>query len=239
MCSKVKTPYSAKPLSLKRVTLMRLALFDLDNTLLGGDSDHAWGDYLCARGILDPVGYKRRNDAFYQDYLSGRLDMQAYLAFSMEILAATEPAQLDEWHREFMRDCIEPIMLPKAQALLRQHREAGDKLVIITATNRFVTAPIARRLGVRTLLATECERDGPRFTGRSTDIPCFREGKVTRLRRWMLENGYDLEGSYFYSDSMNDLPLLEQVEHPVAVDPDANLQAEAERRGWPVISLRG
>ncbi|MCE0913189.1 HAD family hydrolase [Pseudomonas sp. NMI760_13] len=217
---------------------MRLALFDLDNTLLGGDSDHAWGDYLCERGILDPVAYKQRNDAFYQDYLNGTLDMQAYLAFSMEILASSEPAQLEQWHREFMRDCIEPIILPRAEALLRQHREAGDQLVIITATNRFVTAPIARRLGVRTLLATECEvRDG-RYTGRSTDIPCFREGKVTRLARWMLENGFDLEGSYFYSDSLNDVPLLEVVANPVAVDPDPRLRVEAERRGWQVISLR-
>ncbi|AIZ34770.1 HAD family hydrolase [Pseudomonas sp. K1(2024)] len=217
---------------------MRLALFDLDNTLLGGDSDHAWGDYLCERGILDPVAYKDRNDAFYQDYLNGTLDLQAYLAFSMEIFAATEPAQLDQWHREFMRDCVEALIQPKALALLQQHRDAGDHLVIITATNRFVTAPIARRLGVRTLLATECERDGERYTGRSTDIPCFREGKVTRLQRWMLENGYDLQDSYFYSDSLNDLPLLEQVTHPVAVDPDPKLKAEAERRGWPVISLR-
>ncbi|MEA3234238.1 HAD-IB family hydrolase [Pseudomonas mosselii] len=218
---------------------MRLALFDLDNTLLGGDSDHAWGDYLCERGILDPVAYKQRNDAFYQDYLNGTLDMQAYLAFSMEILAASEPAQLEQWHREFMRDCIEPIILPRALALLQQHREAGDQLVIITATNRFVTAPIARRLGVRVLLATECETQDGRYTGRSTDIPCFREGKVTRLARWMLENGFDLEDSYFYSDSLNDVPLLEVVANPVAVDPDPKLQAEAERRGWPVISLRG
>ncbi len=217
---------------------MRLALFDLDNTLLGGDSDHAWGDYLCERGILDPIAYKQRNDAFYQDYLNGSLDMQAYLAFSMEILAASEPAQLDQWHREFMRDCIEPIILPRAEALLHQHREAGDQLVIITATNRFVTAPIARRLGVRVLLATECETQDGRYTGRSTDIPCFREGKVTRLARWMLENGFDLEDSYFYSDSLNDVPLLEVVANPVAVDPDPKLRAEAERRGWPVISLR-
>ncbi len=217
---------------------MRLALFDLDNTLLGGDSDHAWGDYLCERGILDPIAYKRRNDAFYQDYLNGTLDLQAYLAFSMEILAATEPAQLDEWHRDFMRDCIEPIVLPKALALLQRHREAGDQLLIITATNRFVTAPIARRLGVRTLLATECGQVDGRYTGRSTDIPCFREGKVTRLERWMMENGFDLEDSYFYSDSMNDLPLLQRVAHPVAVDPDPNLRAEAERQGWPVVSLR-
>ncbi|MCU1721911.1 MULTISPECIES: HAD family hydrolase [Pseudomonas] len=217
---------------------MRLALFDLDNTLLGGDSDHAWGDYLCARGILDPVEYQNRNDAFYQDYLAGKLDLQAYLNFSLEILATTEMAQLDQWHGEFMRDCVEPIILPKALALLKKHRDAGDKLVIITATNRFITGPIAKRLEVETLLATECELVDGRYTGRSTDVPCFREGKVTRLRRWLDENGLNLEGSYFYSDSMNDLPLLEQVDNPVAVDPDPNLRAEAEKRGWPVISLR-
>lgn len=217
---------------------MRLALFDLDNTLLAGDSDHAWGDYLCEQGILDPVSYKRRNDAFYQDYLEGTLDLQAYLAFSMQILAATEPARLAQWHQAFMRDCIEPIILPKAVKLIEQHRGAGDQLVIITATNRFVTGPIARRLGVRTLLATECEQRNGRYTGRSTDIPCFREGKVTRLQRWMLENGHDLTDSCFYSDSLNDLPLLERVTHPVAVDPDPTLRAEAERRGWKIISLR-
>ncbi|MDG9886493.1 HAD family hydrolase [Pseudomonas sp. GD04058] len=217
---------------------MRLALFDLDNTLLGGDSDHAWGDYLCARGILDPVEYQNRNDAFYQDYLAGKLDLQAYLNFSLEILATTEMAQLDEWHGDFMRDCVEPIILPKALALLKKHRDAGDKLVIITATNRFITGPIAKRLEVETLLATECELVDGRYTGRSIDVPCFREGKVTRLKRWLEENGLTLEGSYFYSDSMNDLPLLEQVDNPVAVDPDPNLRAEAEKRGWPVISLR-
>ncbi|WP_175652652.1 HAD family hydrolase [Pseudomonas sp. Marseille-P9899] len=218
---------------------MRLALFDLDNTLLGGDSDHAWGDYLCARGILDPVEYQNRNDAFYQDYLAGKLDLQAYLNFSLEILATTEMAQLDQWHGEFMRDCVEPIILPKALALLKKHRDAGDKLVIITATNRFITGPIAKRLEVETLLATECELVDGRYTGRSTDVPCFREGKVTRLRRWLDENGLNLEGSYFYSDSMNDLPLLEQVDNPVAVNPDPNLRAEAEKRGWPILDLRG
>ena len=217
---------------------MRLALFDLDNTLLGGDSDHAWGDYLCARGILDPVEYQNRNDAFYQDYLAGKLDLAAYLNFSLEILAATDMAQLDEWHRDFMRDCVEPIIQPKALALLKKHRDAGDKLVIITATNRFITGPIAKRLEVETLLATECEMVDGRYTGRSTDVPCFREGKVTRLKRWLEENDLNLDGSYFYSDSMNDLPLLEQVANPVAVDPDPNLRAEAEKRDWPVISLR-
>lgn len=217
---------------------MRLALFDLDNTLLGGDSDHAWGDYLCAKGILDPVAYKQRNDEFYQDYLAGKLDLQAYLSFSLEILAVTEPAQLKQWHDAFMRECIEPIILPKALALLEEHRAAGDRLVIITATNRFVTGPIAERLGVETLLATECEMNDDRYTGRSTDVPCFREGKVTRLERWLGENGLNLEGSYFYSDSMNDMPLLERVAHPVAVDPDPVLHGEAMRRGWKVISLR-
>ncbi|PSS50173.1 HAD family phosphatase [Pseudomonas sp. BBP2017] len=217
---------------------MRLALFDLDNTLLGGDSDHAWGDYLCARGILDPVEYQNRNDAFYQDYLAGKLDLAAYLNFSLEILATTEMAQLDEWHRDFMRDCVEPIILPKSLALLKKHRDAGDKLVIITATNRFITGPIAKRLEVDTLLATECEMVDGCYTGRSIDVPCFREGKVTRLMRWLEENGFNLDDSYFYSDSMNDLPLLEQVANPVAVDPDPKLRAEAEKRGWPVISLR-
>ena len=217
---------------------MRLALFDLDNTLLGGDSDHAWGDYLCERGILDGIAYKARNDDFYQDYLAGRLNITDYLNFSLEILGRTEMAQLEQWHREFMRDCVEPIILTKGEALLAEHREAGDKLLIITATNRFVTAPIAARLGVDTLLATECEMADGRYTGRSTDIPCFREGKVTRLERWMLENGFDLEDSYFYSDSMNDLPLLQRVAHAVAVDPDPKLRAEAEMRGWPVVSLR-
>ena len=217
---------------------MRLALFDLDNTLLGGDSDHAWGDWLCERGILDGATYKARNDAFYQDYLAGRLNITDYLNFTLDIFGRTEMAQLDAWHREFMAECIEPIILPKALALLDRHRAAGDKLVIITATNRFVTAPIAARLGVDTLLATECEMVDGRYTGRTTDVPCFKEGKVTRLNRWMQENGFDLDGSTFYSDSMNDLPLLEQVSYPVAVDPDPKLMAEAEDRNWPIMSLR-
>ncbi|KPW79604.1 MULTISPECIES: HAD family hydrolase [Pseudomonas syringae group] len=217
---------------------MRLALFDLDNTLLGGDSDHAWGDYLCRRGILDAATYKTRNDEFYQDYLAGTLNMTDYLNFTLEILGNTDMAQLEEWHRDFMRDCIEPIMLPKALELIAKHRDAGDKLVVITATNRFVTAPIVARLGIDTLLATECEMVDGRYTGRTKGVPCFREGKVTRLNQWLEDNAFSLEDSYFYSDSMNDLPLLEQVANPVAVDPDDKLRAEAERRGWPVITLR-
>jgi HAD superfamily hydrolase (TIGR01490 family) len=217
---------------------VRLALFDLDNTLLGGDSDHAWGAYLCERGIVDASRYQARNDAFYADYLAGRLDVQAYQDFCQELLGRTDMVQLAEWHREFMSDCIEPIILSKGEALLAEHRKAADRVVIITATNRFITAPIAARLGVDTLLATECEIINGRYTGRSTDVPCFQEGKVTRLNRWLGETGLSLDDSSFYSDSINDLPLLEQVTHPVAVDPDPKLRAEAEKRGWPVISLR-
>jgi len=217
---------------------VRLALFDLDNTLLAGDSDHAWGDYLCERGIVDAHTYKVRNDAFYQDYLVGALDVLAYQNFCQELLGRTDPVQLQQWHREFMRDRIEPIILPKGEALLAEHRAAGDQLLIITATNRFVTGPIAARLQVATLLATECEMADGRYTGRSTDVPCFKEGKVIRLNRWLQENRQSLEGSSFYSDSINDLPLLLQVSRPVAVDPDPQLLDEAEQRGWPVITLR-
>ena len=217
---------------------MRLALFDLDNTLLAGDSDHAWGEFLCQRGLVDADSYRVRNDAFYQDYLDGRLDVQAYQDFCQELLGRSAMSDLQQWHGEFMDSHIEPIILAKGEALIRQHRDAGDRVVIITATNRFITAPIAARLGVDTLLATECEMHDGRYTGRSTDVPCFQGGKVVRLERWLDENGLSLDGSWFYSDSRNDLPLLSRVSNPVAVDPDPILRAEAEARGWPVISLR-
>ena len=217
---------------------MALALFDLDNTLLAGDSDHAWGEFLCRRGLVEVDSYRARNDAFYQDYLDGCLDVQAYQDFCQELLGRSEMAQLASWHREFMAEFIEPIVLAKGEALLRSHQEAGDRVVIITATNRFITGPIAARLGVETLLATECGMEDGRYIGRSVDVPCFQEGKVVRLERWLAENGLDLQGSWFYSDSRNDLPLLLRVSNPVAVDPDAVLRAEAEARGWPVISLR-
>ena len=217
---------------------MALAFFDLDNTLLAGDSDHAWGEFLCRRGLVEVDSYRARNDAFYQDYLDGCLDVQAYQDFCQELLGRSEMAQLASWHREFMAEFIEPIVLAKGEALLRRHQEAGDRVVIITATNRFITGPIAARLGVETLLATECGMEDGRYIGRSVDVPCFQEGKVVRLERWLAENGLDLQGSWFYSDSRNDLPLLLRVSNPVAVDPDAVLRAEAEARGWPVISLR-
>ncbi len=217
---------------------VRLALFDLDNTLLAGDSDHAWGEFLCQRGLVDADSYRARNDAFYEDYLQGRLDVLAYQDFCQELLGRSTLSDLENWHREFMDNHIEPIILAKGEALIRQHRDAGDRVVIITATNRFITAPIARRLGVDTLLATECEMQEGRYTGRCTDVPCFQDGKVTRLERWLAENRQSLDDSYFYSDSRNDMPLLSRVSHPVAVDPDPILREEALKRGWPVISLR-
>lgn len=218
--------------------MTRLALFDLDNTLLAGDSDHAWGDFLVARGIVDGNHYKATNDRFYEDYLAGRLDIRAYLEFALKVLAEHPKAQLDDWHRQFMAEVVEPMILPKAEALLARHRAAGDHLLIITATNDFVTAPIARRLGVQDLLATTAELSGDRYTGRLAGTPCYRDGKVTRLHAWLQQTGHTLAGSVFYSDSHNDLPLLAQVEQAVAVDPDDTLRAEAQRRGWDIMSLR-
>nr|WP_246335933.1 HAD family hydrolase [Azomonas macrocytogenes] len=215
-----------------------MAIFDLDNTLLAGDSDHAWGEYICNRGLVDTEAYRARNNGFYQDYQAGRLDVLAYQSFCQEILSRSDMHQLHEWHREFMRDHLEPIILARGERLVREHQEAGDLVMIITATNRFITGPIATRLGVEILLATECEMRDGRYTGQVTDVPCYQAGKVTRLERWLAQTGHDLHDSYFYSDSHNDLPLLERVTHAVAVDPDPTLRVEAEKRGWKVISLR-
>ena len=164
--------------------------------------------------------------------------MHAYQNFCQELLGRSEMAQLEQWHREFMAEFIEPIVLAKGEALLRQHLDAGDRVAIITATNRFITGPIAARLGVETLLATECGMQDGRYTGQLVGIPCFQDGKVQRIERWLAETGQSLDDSYFYSDSRNDLPLLERVTHPVAVDPDPTLRQIAEQRGWRVISLR-
>lgn len=217
---------------------MALALFDLDNTLLGGDSDYLWGRFLAERNIVDDRQYQIANERFYREYEAGILDIQAFLAFALKPLTEHPPEQLEHWHRDFMQEKIEPIILPDALDLVAQHRHAGDTTLIITATNSFVTAPIARRFGVDQLLATEPERVHGRYSGRVQGIPCFQDGKVKRLQAWMDEHGHSLVGSHFYSDSRNDLPLLELVSHPVAVDPDPVLRTEAERRGWPVISLR-
>lgn len=216
----------------------RLALFDLDNTLLAGDSDHAWGDFLVERGIVDGQYYKDTNDRFYQDYCAGRLDILAYLAFALQVLSEHPADRLQAWHREFMREKVEPMVLPKAVVLVDEHRRAGDTLVIVTATNDFVTRPIAERFGVHHLVATTAEFAQGRYTGRVAGTPCYREGKVTRLHDWLTRHPHTLDGSVFYSDSHTDLPLLEQVSRPVAVDPNDSLRREAEKRGWEIRSLR-
>lgn len=217
---------------------MSLAIFDLDNTLLGLDSDHAWGEFLVQLGVVDKDEYQRANDHFLQQYQQGGLNINEFLNFALQPLAAHSKAQLDSWHEQFMAQIIEPARLAKADQLLQKHRAQGDYLLIITATNSFVTAPIAKSLGVDDLLATDPEFVNGRYTGKVAGTPCFQAGKVARLEQWLAHNEHNLTGSYFYSDSHNDLPLLEQVDYPVAVDPDATLAEAATARGWPIMRLR-
>ena len=217
---------------------MALALFDLDNTLLDGDSDYLWGCFLVEHGIVDGEAYESENRRFYDQYLQGSLDIHEFLRFQLKPLATHTRAQLEQWREKYLSEKIDPILLSKARDLLQQHRARGDERLIITATNRFITEPIARRYGVSHLLATEPEIIDGEYTGGVTGTPCFRAGKVERLHSWLQQHQQDLDGSWFYSDSHNDLPLLEQVDHPVAVDPDDTLKSHARRLGWPVISLR-
>lgn len=217
---------------------MKLVLFDLDNTLLSGDSDFEWAQFLIEQGVLDREVYEARNQAFYDQYKAGTLDIYEFLDFQLKPLSRHPRKVLDAWHREFMQSKILPMVRDSARALVARH--ATDLRVLITATNSFVTAPIAREFGIEHLIATEPESRDGEFTGQVTDIPCFREGKVKRLDSWLELQGRDLasfEQSWFYSDSLNDLPLLERVTHPVAVDPDEKLRAQAQAHGWPVISL--
>jgi HAD superfamily hydrolase (TIGR01490 family) len=218
---------------------MRLALFDLDNTLLAGDSDFEWAQFLIDKGVLDRELYQARNQAFYDQYKSGTLDIYEFLTFQLRPLAAHPRSELDAWHREYMAVKVKPMIAPGAHELLVRH--AAHTRVIITATNSFVTGPIARELGVEHLIATEPEVEGSEFTGRVAGIPCFKEGKIARLDEWLDGQGMTLSGvteSWFYSDSFNDLPLLSMVTHPVAVDPDPTLRVHAEGHDWPVTSLR-
>jgi HAD superfamily hydrolase (TIGR01490 family) len=215
-----------------------LAIFDLDNTLIGDDSDHLWGQFVCEQKLVDAADFAQRSDQFYADYQSGDLDIDAYLRFVLSSLKGHPPEQLDAWHRTFMDDKIKPILLPKATELLAHHRRQGHELLIITATCRFITAPIAAALGVDKLIACEAEIVDGLYTGAPSGVPSFKEGKVARLYEWLGNHDCDLAGAWFYSDSHNDLPLLELVDNPVAVDPDDTLRARAVELGWPVISLR-
>jgi HAD superfamily hydrolase (TIGR01490 family) len=215
-----------------------LAIFDLDNTLLGGDSDYSWGEFLIQQGIVDEDHYRRENNRFYEEYKAGTLDIFEFLEFSLAPLARHDMDFLHRLRDQFMEEKIHSIMLPAARELLDRHRQHNHTLLIITATNRFVTKPIADLLGVEHLLATEPQVINNRYTGKVSGTPCFREGKVIRLRQWLSQHGENLQDSWFYSDSHNDLPLLELVNHPVAVDPDDTLSWHAREKNWRLISLR-
>jgi HAD superfamily hydrolase (TIGR01490 family) len=221
--------------------MSRLAIFDLDNTLLGGDSDHAWGEYLIHAGLVDAEEHRRRNDGFYAQYKQGVLDMNEYLEFAIAPVVGFSKERLAQLHAEFMRLFVEPMMLPAAQSLVDQHKAAGDLCLIVTATNRFVTGPIAERLGVHDLIATDLEIINEVFTGKISGIPCFKSGKINKLQDWLNARGdtsLSLDNSIFYSDSFNDIPLLEVASEAIAVDPDDTLKAHASSKGWRIISLR-
>lgn len=215
---------------------MSLAIFDLDKTLIGGDSDFLWGEYMSEIGAVDIDTYQAKNQHFFDLYEQGRLDINEYLEFCLEPLSQQNMETLNTWHQDFMQKKIEPILLPKAQAIVDKHRQKGDKLLVITATNRFVTTPIVKKYGINNLLATEPEIKNNKYTGRVLGEPCFQLGKITHLKRWMKENNEDLKGSTFYSDSHNDLPMLELVDHPVVVNGDEKLLDIAKKRDWPSLN---
>ncbi|WP_186140565.1 HAD family hydrolase [Burkholderia gladioli] len=224
--------------------MTNLALFDLDHTLIPTDSDHEWGRFMIKLGLVDAESFKRQNDRFYADYKAGTLDIHAYLAAALAPLARHPRAQLDAWHEQYMQEVIRPAMLPAALELVRRHREAGDLCCIVTATNAFVTRPIADAFGVETLIACEVETvDGhpaSDLTGHATGVPSFREGKIARTEAWLASLGKtlaDFERSYFYSDSHNDIPLLAKVTDPVATNPDDTLRTHAREQGWRILDL--
>ncbi len=218
---------------------MNLALFDLDNTLLSGDSDFEWAQFLIEQGVLDREVYEARNQTFFEQYKNGTLEIHEFLDFQLKPLARHPRRLLDQWHHEFMQRKVLPMIRPSARELVERHR--GDLCAIVTATNSFVTAPIAREFGIANLIATEPAHVSGEFTGEVVGVPCFREGKCERLADWLAARGLSLDSfaqSWFYSDSLNDLPLLSRVTHPVAVDPDDSLRAHAQKNGWPIISLK-
>ena len=224
--------------------MTQLALFDLDHTLLPCDSDYEWGQFLARIGVVDSQYYARQNERFYQDYKEGKLDIHEFLRFALKPLSEHTPAQLKEWHDQFMAEVINGQIRQKALDLVKQHQDAGDLCCVVTATNSFVTRPIVSSFGIEHLIATEpaTHGDGPDviYTGEVKGIPNFREGKIQNLHEWLNRQNLNLAQlprSYFYSDSMNDLPLLEQVSHPVATNPDDRLRQEAQKRNWPILEL--
>jgi HAD superfamily hydrolase (TIGR01490 family) len=222
-------------------TKQNLALFDLDNTLLAGDSDYNWSLFLIGEGLLDAKTHQKRNEQFYQDYKNGNLDIYQFLEFQLKPLSQHPKKILDELHLKYMDKVIRPMMTHKAQNLVNKHKAAGDLCLVITATNSFVTKPIAAAYGIEYLIGTDPEMLDGEYTGGVHGVPSFQEGKVTRVNQWLAERGQqlsDFDTSYFYSDSHNDLPLMKLVTNPVAVDADTALKVYAEQQGWPQISLR-
>ena len=217
---------------------MSLAIFDLDNTLIGGDSDFLWGEFIGEEGIVDANAYRKKNEYFYQQYDLGTLDIYAWLEFCLEPLTRYSMTELQELHHRFMIQKIEPILLDKAQNCINQHKERGDTVLVMTASTSFVTAPIVKKYGINHLLATEPEIKAGRYTGGVSGIPCFQSGKVDKLMPWLQKNEETLTGSTFYSDSHNDLPLLELVDNPVAVNADKILTKIAQKKGWEVLNWR-
>ncbi|MDP1969409.1 MAG: HAD family hydrolase, partial [Methylobacter sp.] len=218
---------------------MSLAIFDLDNTLIADDSDYLWGQFLVDQGIVDKSRYESANAKFYDDYKQGTLDIVEFLRFSLQPLADNDPDQLYQWRAQFIEQAIKPLLLKSAQQLIAKHRDRGDTLLVITATNRFVTEPIVELYGIENLLSTTPEFINGRYTGGFNGIPCFQEGKVKLLEAWLKDSTDEtMQDSWFYSDSHNDLPLLKLVDHPVAVDPDEKLTEFADAANWPIISLR-
>jgi len=217
---------------------LSLAIFDLDNTLLSGDSDYLWGVFLGEQGIVDAGFYEKENERFYQEYKDGHLDIMEFLQFSLRPLAENNLQKLLAWRQQFIDEKIRPIIPDASLQLIRQHQARGDTLMIITATNAFVTQPIAQLMGIPHLIATDPEMIDGNYTGQVEGEPSFQYGKVKRLNNWLASNDETLQGSYFYSDSHNDIPLLDIVDHPVAVDPDDTLRKYATENQWPIISLR-
>ncbi|MFT7126814.1 MAG: HAD superfamily hydrolase (TIGR01490 family) [Pseudoalteromonas tetraodonis] len=216
---------------------MKLAIFDLDNTLLKGDSDFMWGQFICKHGLVDREAFESKNRDFHLQYQAGTLDPAEFLEFALKPLTRYSPGELARWHKRYMKDVIMGCIEDSARALVEQHREMGHTLLVITATNEFVTAPIVAEFGIEHLIAPRVELVDGRYTGKSPGSPCLGEGKVIRFNEWLAETGNSVEESWFYSDSRNDIPLLEVVEHPIAANPDDTLRAHAKSKGWPIMEL--
>ena len=217
---------------------MTLAIFDLDHTLIAGDSDYLWGEYMVANQMVDEAAYRQKNELFYEEYKRGQLDSDNYLKFALEPLTHYPIEELYRWRQDFVETWIKPIVIPGSIELLEQHRAQQDILLIVSATNLFITEPIAKLLEVPIILSTEAEIIDNRYTGRFLGTPTYKEGKVIVLQEWLTESGHRLDGSYFYSDSITDISLLEKVDNPVAVNPDDELKAIAVQRGWTILQLR-